>query len=133
MPVMHGPQSIRILAVLTCLGMLASMVVFPYLGFCLLMVSYGSVRSLLSGHGVNLVFPNPLDILAIAVMIIVPIFCVFAFNALRQVMEAYGIVEKLYEELKDQNRAELSEAEMRALNLIGGIKRERLRRSQENG
>ena len=110
------------------MGILAAMVLFPYFGFCLLMALWGSARALFSGHDIKLTFPNPSDVLFVALMIVVPIFCVFAFNALRQVTEAYDIVEKLYWEVKDKNRSDLSDTEARVVNLIGRIERERLDR-----
>ena len=91
----------------------------------------GSARALFSGQGIKLTFPKPLDLLLVAAMIVVPIFCVFAFSALQQVMEAYDIVEKLYREVKDKNRSDLSDIETRVVNLIGGIERERLERLEK--
>jgi hypothetical protein len=84
----------------------------PYLGFELLMVLFDSVRSLFSGHGLNLSPPNPLDVLFIAAIIAVPAFSVNVFSALQQVTEAYDIVEKLYREMKDKNHNDLSDTEI---------------------
>ena len=92
----------------------------------------GGANALVSGKGISLSFPNPTDFLLIATMIVVPIFCVYAFTALLQVAEAHDIVERLYPQLKDRDVNDLSDVELQALNLGGKIRRERLNASRRH-